>query len=82
LDDKDEQALRQALDHGNLLAAAPLATFPDSDDAELAVLQRGLPASTALFGLMRFYRRRETDKDLVYQYARDGILATPAQSIA
>jgi hypothetical protein len=82
LGDEDEEELRGALAGGNLLAAAPLAELADSADAKLALLQSGIPARTAFIGLMKFYcYDMEPDLNLVYRYARDAILASPADSL-
>jgi hypothetical protein len=71
VEDTSELGLRTALDSGNKLAAAPLATLVDDPVEKKRILSLGLPTQSAFFGLAAL----ETEGDLIYEYARDGLLA-------
>lgn len=69
--DADRETLSAALAKGNGLAARPLSDLASSMKKTLALLESGIPAASAFFGLMQIYKN-----DRLSEIARDGILAT------
>jgi hypothetical protein len=70
-----ESELRSLLSSGNKLAAAKLAALVDETEKR-NILESGLPAYTAYAELAQLPEVSE-DPDLLYEYCRDGILASP-----
>jgi hypothetical protein len=79
--DESEAGLRAALANDNKLAAAKLAELITDPAEKLAILEQGIPAASAFFGLISIYALDlEENGDRLYECSRDGILASPSST--